>query len=448
MRTMAFARLGCVLSLGLGGCVAPSILGDAETGTDGDDGDDDDDDDGDDDGQTSTPETGDDGGTDSGPPPTDGPPKVDFLFVIDNSGSMGDTQAALATGLDAFVASLDAAGDLSYRIGVTTTDNGNPYCSTGPEAGNLQLSSCRQRQAEFIFTGTPPADVTEIACTDICDLQDIPVTPTTTEVELEPRARPWIEGGAEGSNLDGVSVADALRCALPQGIAGCGFEQPLESAYKAMLRSQNAEESEYGFMRSDAHLAIVFITDEVDCSYNNDFVQIFYDEGDRVFWEDPEAPSPSSALCWNAGVECTGDPGMYDECHAANKDIDGNVGVGDDEGVMLPVSRYTDFLSELQDAKRQASDASVFLFGIVGVPVGYPATPIPFADAATQQEQLDYGTGFGCTNEDGRTALPPMRVLEVAESFSNPIGPNLFSICGDVPGALDPIVQAILAHID
>jgi hypothetical protein len=447
MRTMAFARLGCVLSLGLAGCVAPSILGDAETGTDGDD------DDGDDDGQTSMPtgdDTGDDGGTDSGPPPTDGPPKVDFLFVIDNSGSMGDTQAALAGGLEAFVASLDAAGDLSYRIGVTTTDNGNPYCDTGPEAGKLQLSSCRERQGQFIFTGTPMADVTAIACTDICSLDEIPIVPTTTELDPEPRARPWIEGGAEGANLDGASVADALRCTMPQGIAGCGFEAPLEAAYKALLRSSNADEQQYGFMRSDAHLAIVFITDEVDCSYNNDFVQIFYDSdqgGNQVFWTDPESPHPSSGLCWNAGVECTGGPGTYDECHAANKDVDGNVGVSDDDAVLLPISRYRDFLLELQDAKREISDASVFMFGIVGVPEGYPATPIPYADGEGQQ-QLDFGIGPGCTNEDGRIATPPTRIVELAESFGNPVATNLFSICGDVPGALDPIVQAILAHID
>jgi hypothetical protein len=454
---MAFARWGCALSLGLASCVQPSLLGELdEAGTGDATG-------GQDDGHSSSPsDSGDDSGDDSadsgdeGDPPVDGPPQIDFLFVVDNSGSMGSAQAALASGLDALVAGLDAADGVSYRIGVTTTDNGNPQCgATGPEAGNLQMSSCRSRQNEFVFPN-PPTDATQYACLDICPLDDIPIVPTATVGDPEPRVRPWIEGGAGGSNLDGASVADALRCVMPQGIAGCGFESPLEAAHKALLRAETVGEAQFGFLRPTAHLVIVYITDETDCSYTDDAELIFYPDtqgGNEVFWApEPAGVSPTgrptSAVCWNAGVECSGGPGTYDECHAANKSIDGIVGVPDEAAVLHSVDRYRDFLLQLQQAKRASSNASVFLFGIVGVPVGWPATPLVFADAVDEQRQYDFGIGPGCTSEGGTSANPPMRLLELSESFDNPINTNLFSICGDIPSSIDPILQSVLAHVE
>ncbi|HET6585828.1 MAG TPA: hypothetical protein VFG69_20370, partial [Nannocystaceae bacterium] len=109
---MIFVHCAIALPLSLAGCVAISPLGSAddETGTGDGTGADDghssapgDDDSGDGD----TADDGDDGG-DDGPPPVDGPPRIDFLFVIDNSGSMGSSQAALASGLDQLVSGLEA----------------------------------------------------------------------------------------------------------------------------------------------------------------------------------------------------------------------------------------------------------------------------------------------------------------------------------------------------
>ena len=76
---------------------------------------------------------------------------------------------------------------------MTTTDNGNPVCGqTGPEAGKLQMTSCLQRQNEFVFPN-PPTDATAIACTDNCAIMDMNIQPTTTEVDPEPKPRPWLE---------------------------------------------------------------------------------------------------------------------------------------------------------------------------------------------------------------------------------------------------------------
>ena len=57
--------------------------------------------------------------------------KVDLLFVVDDTGSMAEEQAALAESFAAFVGAIDELG-LAYHIGVVTT------ASEGDEAGVLQ----------------------------------------------------------------------------------------------------------------------------------------------------------------------------------------------------------------------------------------------------------------------------------------------------------------------
>lgn len=49
--------------------------------------------------------------------------QADFLFVVDDSGSMGDQQTAIATAADDFEAALDLAG-MNYNIAIITTSEG------------------------------------------------------------------------------------------------------------------------------------------------------------------------------------------------------------------------------------------------------------------------------------------------------------------------------------
>jgi len=393
---------------------------------------------------------------------------VDILFVIDNSGSMGEEQANVAANFESFITVLeDPEVKANYRIGVTTTDNGNPWCgSTGPEAGKLQMTSCRQRQGEFVFNGVPPADVTQIACLDNCTLDAIDIQPTITEVDPDPKPRPWLESIEGRTNLpdsdgDGTSdytTVEAFQCFGPQGIAGCGFESHLESMYKAFLRAEQDEEAQYGFLRSAAILAVVMITDEVDCSYNNDFQSIFLPEAmggnPDAFWSDPTAAAPTSAVCWNAGVACTGSGSPYDECHSENKDVNGALGVPDDQAVLHPVTRYTGFLQELENKKQELTpDQQILVALIGGVPIGYEAgtADLVYQLALDPVEQGDFGIGAGCTNNMTTpvgTARPPVREKEFAEAFQVADQRNLFSVCSnDFSPALSAIADTIRDQI-
>ena len=362
-----------------------------------------------------------DGTTTGGPGPVEG---VDILFVIDNSGSMAAHQERLSTAIPALVAPLSAAG-LDLRIAVTTTDAGNPRCPAAvskPEGGALQARSCREGigEGEWQFG----EDDFSARCLDNCPHETITFTPTATEADPQPAVRPWIEWSDGAGNVD-VPLNEALACVLPQGVAGCGFESPLESMYLALSRTQDPADPSYGFLRTNADLLVVIVSDETDCSYAPESAEIF--TTNKVFWNDPEDPAPTSALCWRAGMQCSGGPGTYDDCVAADHDLFAMVTEDPAQAVLQPVSRYQGMLSTILAGKVQAgSKAKVHLAAIAGVPVGYPENPLVFADGEPEV-QANFGIGPGCASADA-TAVPPGRIRELVEQTA-PLGPGLFSIC-------------------
>ncbi|MBW2736711.1 MAG: hypothetical protein JRH20_30360, partial [Deltaproteobacteria bacterium] len=164
--------------------------------------------------------------------------KVDVLVVIDNSGSMAHEQRNLADNFPRLMDELNTAG-LDYRVGVVTTDLGAgnygsaiPTCETaGGDGGRLQ----QHAQSPGC---TAPQD-------------------------------PWISYNGVVSNIpgcvgDGAECAQqAFSCIARLGIEGCGFESTLESMRRALDPASHANP---GFLRPDAALAVLVITDEDDCS--------------------------------------------------------------------------------------------------------------------------------------------------------------------------------------
>jgi len=383
---------------------------------------------------------------------------VDILFVMDNSGSMGEEQAILANNFGSFIERLEHEQvKANYRIGVTTTDNGNPRCSPGqttPEGGNLVMSSCKDRLGDFVFNGDPVIDAQDTACNDICSLsaEQLEVLPTATDVDPNEKPRPWLENIEGRKNIPAATdTVEAFKCLGPQGINGCGFESQLESMYLSLIRADNPNEASYGFMRSDAILAVVFVTDEADCSYNKDWSEIFDADGNKVFWSNPDEAIPSSAVCWNAGVECSGDPSGYDSCEAVNKDVNGTVGVGDDEAVLRPVSRYTGLLAGIEQQKQAINESSEVIMALIG---GVAEDGQPYYADASQTNpdfQDKFGIGPGCeainpaNPDDPVTAVPPVRLADVVDEFTPG---NMFSVCDpDYGQALGAIGDAIAASI-
>lgn len=360
---------------------------------------------------------------------------VSILMVIDNSGSMGEEQALVTTGIAELIGALDAAG-LDWRIGVTTSDNGNPWCpagSTTPEGGQLVMESCRQRLGDFLFSDS--VDVQDIACNDICDLQQFEVQPSSTLSDPDAKPRPWLERTGGVTNVS-EPYLDVVRCMLPQGVNGCGFESQLESSYRSVIRSSNAGEANYGFFEEGRLPVLVFLTDEVDCSYNPEWSDIFAADGNKAFWTDPSSQFPTSGVCWNAGVDCTGDPSGYDSCEPINKDINGNSGASAADAVLVPIAKYTEHYAMMH----------AVVYGIAGVgPDGDPVYADSLADPGFQ---LSFGIGPGCTAPGDVTAVPPVRLRAVAEANPPTEGRKLYSVCAANYGStFADIGQSIVSQL-
>ncbi len=373
--------------------------------------------------------------TTTGAPATGG---LDILFVVDNSGSMGDVQRQLGAGAGALV---DALTGVDYRIAVTTTDFGNPRCTPDnfprpANQGRFEITSCRAHLQDF--TWDPVMLDATAACTDICAHDSWTISPSAIDADGSVEERFWIESIGGETNID-VPVDEALACLLPQGVNGCGFESQLESMYWALARAGEPGELNYGFLRDGADLLVIIISDEVDCSYVPAQQNIFLDLNNTWSWEEG-ASSPTSAVCWNAGVDCDGvAPGPYISCDAVDKNINGSAPADDGDAVLHPLGKYSTYL---QDLELEKLEGAVHFAAIVGVPDGYAAgeAELVYMDSLDQADQIAFGIGPGCVAGEV-TGRPPVRMRELAEEVG---GPGLYSVCkADLGSALAAMVQAI-----
>jgi hypothetical protein len=195
-------------------------------------------------GHAGGPSGGGAGGRRTSPPSHD----VDILFMVDNSSSMSKTQARLAAAFPKFMQVLGGlpGGMPNLHIAIVSSDMGAGAVTNGCD-GNGQAGIFQADPVMLDSLGNPCA---------------------TT---LAPGAR-FI------SNVNGVAnytapIGQVFSCIAALGDAGCGFEQPLLSVahalgadnYDATGRPQPPLENQ-GFLRDDAYLVIVLITNEDDCS--------------------------------------------------------------------------------------------------------------------------------------------------------------------------------------
>lgn len=405
------------------------------------------------DGTTSTEE-----GTTEQPPAceTDCPDQpLDVLFVVDNSFGMGVPQRRLAAAVEGLMTQLEAlqaasGTTLDLHLMVTTSDFGNPLCTPfepagyDPARGAPISTACTNRLQDFTdLTGT--VTFTE-ACTDVCPAG---VAPTD----------PFVRVAGADSNVPGGEVVAALQCLLPQGMVGCGYEAPLENMLQAINQDAAWNQGPTPFLRNDADLAIVLLTDESDCSVQD--YTVMEDPAYQNVNPNTGAPSPSSALCWNAGVTCDGPDGMgvYSNCAPVV------------DGPLQNVSRYTSYL---QDYLVDTQGKEVMMLALVGVPqvvdhavdppyeptaggiddlvirdwIGFPypvgdLIPDEVAMGVTAADKtFQLGIGPGCTSSDMdgnfTQAQPPLRIQAVCEALDAQGSPHccIESICGDYDGAM------------
>ncbi len=306
---------------------------------------------------------------------------VDILFVVDNSESMKHEQANLAQQFPRLIGALRSpklGGKLpNIRIGVVSTDlgtGGSGPCSPGGDGARLQ------RTAKAAGCTATPKE-------------------------------PWISYQEGKTNVRNSKAKDpvaqiqqAFSCVAQLGISGCGFEQPLEVARRALDPVGNVNP---GFLRNnpaagnDALLAVIFITDEDDCSAANP----------QLFDRNQGAFGPfTSFRCFSHGVTCDctggacppGQLGPRKKCRPSGKHLHN-------------VKRYIDFFKNLKktpDGKQNYS--RVIMAAIAG---DTDRVNVAMEDGAPTVNAR-CGNGF-----PAKTA-PAIRLKHLVHAFAHELSPR------------------------
>lgn len=232
--------------------IKPEDDADASSGDDDDNNDDDNDDADDDDGNDDDDDNDDNATGDPDEHSTDpGCHGIDFLVVVDNSGSMADEQANLAKSFPKFLTTLQNALDetaKNFNVMVIDTD-ADPIC--GALCASLPTGSC-----------LTPAGTLECSSVDLkCEFEM-----GTGRVRSGNGQLCGISGAQryiESSNQD--NLAEAFSCLGQQGTFGDGAEKPMEAMQIALSDKMLSKDGcNAGFLRSDAITVIMVITDEED----------------------------------------------------------------------------------------------------------------------------------------------------------------------------------------
>jgi hypothetical protein len=160
---------------------------------------------------------------------------IDLLFMVDDSPSMGDKQANLRKNFPALIAELQKieGGLPDVHIAVVTSDLG-----AGPTSVSKE---CRVGGDRGVFHADP-------AC------------------GLDAEARFMVSLGAGRTNNFRGDISDVFSCLADVKDRGCGFEHQLQAVRVALYESVTPENR--GFLRPDAYLGIIMLSDEDDCSAN------------------------------------------------------------------------------------------------------------------------------------------------------------------------------------
>lgn len=154
--------------------------------------------------------------------------KIDFLFVVDNSGSMQTVQSTLVGSFPGFVAGLQTVLDqgIELNVGVVTSD-----------AYTYNVAGCNALGDLVVQTGG--ALSSNMPC------------------------GPYAAGANYMTQAD--DLATTFACAAQVGTSGSGIERPMEAMVNAVSQiNAGPGECNEGFLRDDALLVVVVITDEWD----------------------------------------------------------------------------------------------------------------------------------------------------------------------------------------
>ena len=172
--------------------------------------------------------------------------KMDILFIVDDSGSMKEEQDNLAKNFPKFVEKIQSfktkgGSALDWRIAVTTTARNLTYSVSTP-FGPMAMTE-KGDDGAFRHKG----------CTT---------------------AKKWVEK----SDPDPIKT---FSCMAKAGTGGASIEMPLYATELALV-DRVKDGTNAGFLRPDALLAVIILTDEDDCSREDNNFTIANDTCDQM----------------------------------------------------------------------------------------------------------------------------------------------------------------------
>lgn len=162
--------------------------------------------------------------------------KIDVLWVIDNSESMAPRQQNLARNLQAFIGEF-SKNSIDYRIAVTTTD-------------------IFRERGQFVGTPKIITPMTPNIATVFGNNVKVGISGSSYEVGLE-AARMSLDLQMQGN------TAKVMQC-----------QSACPAAGRATCRANCETNTAFDFLRRDAYLYLIFVTDEEDRSAQD--VRFFY----------------------------------------------------------------------------------------------------------------------------------------------------------------------------
>ncbi len=363
---------------------------------------------------------------------------VDILFMIDNSSEMTAMQKKLALQMPTFIESFESlAGGLpNVHIAVISSDLGAP----GDATSSLMCTAAGDKGLFQVGAG----------CT----------------------TSPLVPGATFISNVDGVAnytgnLEDVLSCVTLLGYQGCGFEHQLGSIARALgadgapMPAENA-----GFLRPDAELAIIVLSNEDDCSAPSP-TPLFSLNGEPQNLTNSLGPI-ANYRCNEFGHLCidpAGDPRkLIQPPETPPSDAQGTPAAPtlnltgceslDTDGLLIPVSTLVSGIKAL----KSDPDNQIVVGAIVAPPTPYAVSWIPPVGGTNLRPgelwpQMEHSCGaaggvnpLGQVTTDGSFGDPAVRIVQWVKGF----GDNgvVTSVCdANYASAFGAIAAKIAAHL-
>jgi hypothetical protein len=345
--------------------------------------------------------------------------KLDLLFMIDDSSSMDDMQKKLKQQLPLFMQVLGSGpgGLPDVHIAVVSSDMGAP--------GDTTIPGCKLHGDQGIFQAQPRE-----ACTG------------TT---LAPGAT-FLSDGAGVANFT-APIEDVFQCIALLGSGGCGFENQLASVDRALGADGQGPPPapNAGFLRDDALLAIVFLTNEDDCSAPPG-TKLYSENGASENLANPLGPLSGGFRCNRYGHLCddpaTGASGIMPPL-SPPADASGNppilnldrcVSNDTGSGLLTPVSK---FIADIR-ALKPDPDNQILVSAIIAPPAPYAITWAPTATAGGTQElwpmvlhscgpagDASVNPAATDTDSDGSYGDPAVRIAQFLDGFHDSISASI-----------------------